>query len=77
MKIRHYGLLGNRNKTTKLMLCKHLTNTPILFKEKISTLQLIKKITGRDFSKCRHCGSDKLSRCTLFSKSPPAVLQTA
>lgn len=77
MKIRHYGLLGNRNKTTKLTLCKHLTNTPILFKKKISTLQLIQKITGRDFSKCPHCGSDKLSRCTLFSKSPPVVLQTA
>lgn len=77
MKIRHYGLLGNRNKNTKLTLCKHLTNTPILLKEKISALQLIQKITGRDFSKCQHCGSDKLSRCTLFSKSPPTVLQTA
>ncbi|MBX4267627.1 IS91 family transposase [Clostridium estertheticum] len=77
MKIRHYGLLGNRNKNTKLTLCKHLTNTPILLEEKISALQLIQKITGRDFSKCQHCGSDKLSRCTLFSKSPPTVLQTA
>ena len=77
MKIRHYGFLGNRNKTTKLNLCKHLTNTPILLKEKISTLQLIKKITGRDFSKCPHCGSDKLNRCTLFPKSPHTTLQTA
>ncbi|WAG64324.1 IS91 family transposase [Clostridium estertheticum] len=77
MKIRHYGLLGNRNKNTKLTLCKHLTNTPILLEEKISALQLIQKITGRDFSKCQHSGSDKLSRCTLFSKSPPTVLQTA
>ncbi|MBU3153664.1 IS91 family transposase [Clostridium estertheticum] len=77
MKIRHYGLLRNRNKNTKLTLCKHLTNTPILLEEKISALQLIQKITGRDFSKCQHSGSDKLSRCTLFSKSPPTVLQTA
>jgi len=37
--------------------CHHKTQ---LFKEKISTLQLIQKITGRDFSKCPHCGSDKL-----------------
>jgi predicted Zn-ribbon and HTH transcriptional regulator len=77
MKIRHYGLLGNRNKTTKPKLCKRLTNTPILIKEKISTLQLIQKITGRDISKCPRCGSDKLSRHTLFSKSPPTPLQTA
>jgi predicted Zn-ribbon and HTH transcriptional regulator len=77
MKIRHYGLLGNRNKTIKLKLCKQLTNTPILLKEKISTLQLIQKITGRDISKCPRCGSDKLSRRTFFSKSPPASLQTA
>ena len=77
MKIRHYGLLGNRNKTTKLKLCKYLTNTPILLKEKISTLQLIKNITGRDLSKCPHCGSDKLSRCTLFPRSPPTTIQTA
>ena len=77
MKIRHYGFLGNRNKTTKLKLCKHLTNTPVLLKEKISTLQLIQKITGRDFSKCPNCGSDKLNRCTLFPKSPHTTLQTA
>ncbi|MBZ9689892.1 IS91 family transposase, partial [Clostridium estertheticum] len=51
--------------------------TPILLKEKISTLQLIKNITGRDLSKCPHCGSDNLSRCTLFSRSPPTTIQTA
>jgi len=30
MKIRHYGLLGNRNKKEKVALCKELTNTPLL-----------------------------------------------
>ena len=35
MKIRHYGLLGNRNKTTKLKLCKQLTNTPLFTKGKV------------------------------------------
>ena len=33
MKIRHFGLLGNRNKTKKLTLCKSLTNTKVLTKE--------------------------------------------
>lgn len=35
MKIRHYGLLGNRNKTEKLKVCKVLTNTLVLSQEKV------------------------------------------
>ena len=77
MKIRHYGLLGNRNKTTKLKICKQLTNTPVLLKEKASTLQLIERITGKDLSKCPHCGSDKLSRFMYLEKPPPATIKTA
>jgi hypothetical protein len=77
MKIRHYGLLGNRNKTTKLKVCKELTRTPIIAKEKITTLQLIQRITGKDISKCPHCGSDKLSRYMDFGKSPPTTSKTA
>ena len=76
MKIRHYGFLGNRNKNTKLKICKLLTNTPVLTKEKTSTLQLIQKITGKDLSKCPQCGSSKLNRISL-GKSPPAIIKTA
>ena len=39
MKIRHYGLLGNRNKTTKLKICKQLTHTSLLIREKASNLK--------------------------------------
>jgi predicted Zn-ribbon and HTH transcriptional regulator len=56
MKIRHYGLLGNRNKTLKLTLCKQLTNTPIIDKVKTSILDLLKKMLGRDPSICQYCG---------------------
>lgn len=77
MKIRHYGLLGNRNKTTKLKLCKQLTHTPILTKEKASTVQLIQRITGIDVSKCPICGSEKPKRFLTFGKSPPVTIQTA
>lgn len=77
MKIRHYGFLGNRNKNTKLKICKQLTNTPLLTKEKTSTLQLIQKITGKDVSKCPQCGSDKLCRFMSFGKSPPTTIKTA
>lgn len=64
MKIRHYGILGNRNKTTKLKLCKQLTNTPMRQKpkEKLTALQLLEKLTGKDFSICPCCGIGHLSR---------------
>jgi hypothetical protein len=77
MKIRHYGLLGNRNKNTKLKICKQLTNTPILLKEKTPTIKLIQKLTGIDLSKCPKCGSDKPTRRNYFSKSPPVFIQSA
>jgi predicted Zn-ribbon and HTH transcriptional regulator len=77
MKIRHYGLLANRNKTIKLNICKELTNTPILVKEKLSTLQLILKITGRDITKCSHCGSEKIRQIIAPSNSPPINIKIA
>jgi hypothetical protein len=77
MKIRHYGLLGNRNKTTKLKICKQLTHTPLLSEEKITTLQLIQKLTGIDLSKCPNCGSEKPKRLISLGKSPPIIIRTA
>lgn len=71
MKIRHYGLLGNRNKTAKLKICKQLTHIPLLTREKSSTLQLILKLTGIDLSKCPNCGSEKPRRYMNLGKSPP------
>jgi hypothetical protein len=60
MKIRHYGILGNRNKTKKLTLCKKLTNTVLKIKKKASTLELIQRMTGRDIGKCPACGAGRL-----------------
>lgn len=77
MKIRHYGLLGNRNKTSKLKICKQLTHTPLLIKEKASNLQLIQRLTGRDLSKCPNCGSDKTKRFIILGKSPPINIHSA
>lgn len=63
-KIRHYGLLGNRDKIKRLRLCKKLTGTPDNPepKEKASYLQLLKKLTGKDFSICPCCGLGRLCR---------------
>ena len=55
MKIRHYGLLGNRNKKTKLAVCKKLTNTTSPVKPKLTTLEILKKTLGADFNICPMC----------------------
>lgn len=62
MKIRHFGLLGNRNNTKKLTLCKSLTNTKVLTKENISPLEILKKVSGKDFNLCPVCGIGHLIR---------------
>ena len=71
MKLRYYGLLGNRNKNAKLKLCKQLTHTLIVSKVKASTLDLILKIIGKDIIKCPACGCDKLYQ--TMGLSPPAI----
>lgn len=55
MKIRHYGLLGNRNKKTKLVICKKLTKTTNFEKQELTTLEILKKTLGVDFNLCPHC----------------------
>ena len=64
MKIRYYGILGNRNKKKKLLKCKILTRTKIYKKKELPTLELLKKVLGKDFNKkvlgkdfnlCPHC----------------------
>lgn len=76
MKIRHYGIMGSRNKSKKLALCKKLTSTPVSQYQKLSTAELIKKITGHDITKCPKCGSDNFYRCQLNEKSPPLLEKT-
>ena len=65
-KIRHYGLLSPRNKATKLKRCKKLTNTKLrdVPKVKISTLDFLKKLTGKDFTICPCCGVGHLTRAS-------------
>lgn len=68
MKIRHYGLLGNRNKLSKLRLCKFLTRTPLSVKPVMSAIALAEKLIGRSFRKCPDCGCEAVVRHGL---SPP------
>lgn len=57
-KIRHYGFLASAAKKKKLTLCKRLLKVKLLPpKEKLSAVELMKKLTGRDISLCPSCGS--------------------
>jgi hypothetical protein len=60
MKIRHYGILGNRNRNTRLLTCKRLTNTPIVARPVLSSAELIRKLFGVDILRCACCGSGNL-----------------
>ena len=56
MKIRYYGILGNRNKKKKLLKCKILTRTKIKEdNKKLPILELLKKTLGKDFNLCPNC----------------------
>lgn len=55
-KIRHYGFLASAVKKRKLTLCKKLTGAKIVEKIKLSTVELIEKLTGRDITLCPSCG---------------------
>ena len=55
MKIRYYGLLGNKNKKKKMLKCKILTRTKVKTKKEFPTLELLKKTIGKDFNLCPHC----------------------
>lgn len=65
-RIRHYGFLSPRNKSTKLKLCKKLTNTRVnnTPKTKLPILEFLKKITGKDFSICPRCSVGHLGRAS-------------
>ena len=64
MKIRHYGILSNRNKKTKLRRCKQLlgvaedrsTEKP----DRPSWQELLFIVTGIDPTVCPHCGKGKM-----------------
>jgi hypothetical protein len=64
MKIRHYGILSNRNRTTKLLTCKEIlgvsTNEDHEQVEKPTWEELLARITGIDPRLCPNCGKGKM-----------------
>ena len=63
MRIRHYGILSNRSRRTKLVVAKTLlgVNDPDFSTEVKETWQdLLTRITGRDPRICPHCGKGRM-----------------
>jgi hypothetical protein len=56
VKIRHYGILSNRNRNTKLRLCQRLTFSKIHESQKLVAVDLLFKLTGIDLRVCPCCG---------------------
>ena len=70
VKIRHYGLLANRNKKNKLELSRKLTLSPT-YKPKfegLTTVEILCILVGRDVTMCPVCGKSKLQASYSLSK---------
>ncbi|MGD0857567.1 MAG: IS91 family transposase [Dehalococcoidia bacterium] len=70
MKIRHYGILGNRDKARRLKFCKLLTGTRIVEKLILSAEDLFRKICGHDPCLCPACGQGRIE---FYMNLPPPV----
>ena len=74
VKIRHYGLLANRNKKTKLELSRRLTNSPTYQAqfEGLTTTEIVSILVGKDINVCPACGKGQLKLAySLFIGAAP------
>lgn len=72
VKIRHYGLLANRNKKTKLELSRKLTSSQ-QYKPKfegLKTIEILCIIVGKDVRICPACKKGKMQTRKTF---PPGA----
>ena len=69
-KIRNYGFLGSATKAKKLKLCCSLLNFISPKKIELTTLDLIKKLTGIDITLCPKCGNKLSSKPLPHTSSP-------
>ena len=68
-KIRYYGLLSNRNRTSKLITCFKLLKTPILRRVRLTAHEPLLKVKGVDITVCPHCGGHWILHCSLLPSS--------
>lgn len=74
VKIRHYGILGNRNKKLKFKRCIEIFRVKPKGFENLSAAELFFKLTGIKIGKCKNCEKGKLIKIGKLmprSDSPP------
>lgn len=66
VKIRYYGLLANRNKKSKLSLCRMLTGSGVYSPafEGLTTTEILSLIVGRDVTQCPACKKGTLTKAS-------------
>ena len=85
VKIRHYGLLSNRNRKARVRVCKELLGmAPFVAKDPTprSTWQeIMERLTGRDPMRCPHCRKGKMVTrqilLPLEDRAPPLAPRKA
>jgi len=74
VKIRHYGILGNRNKKLKFKRCLEIFRIKLKEFENLSSAELFFKLTGIKIGKCTKCENGnliKIGKLMPISASPP------
>jgi hypothetical protein len=76
MRIRHYGFLGNRNRTEKIRQCMKLLGKKPLEKNKNPKRwqDIILQLCGKDPGICPVCGKGKMEIYLEIEKQPPGGL---
>ena len=72
VKIRHYGILANRNKKTKLELCRKLTLSPTYKPrfEGLKTIEVLCILLGKDVTVCPECKKGKMKEAHSLYTGP-------
>lgn len=67
VKIRYFGIVGTRNRKTKLLKCQMLTGVDFSLIKRHTRLEIMKKLFGDKFMYCPHCGCELMSRILIPS----------
>ena len=77
IKIRHYGILSNRNRKTKLRRCKQLLGVEqdqgSEKRDRPSWQEMLFSVTGVDSRVCPHCGKGKMVLRVVLAPTLPMV----
>jgi hypothetical protein len=73
-KVRYYGIFGNRVRKIKIRVCQKLLNMKLKPYLKLTTRELIIRLTGKDPGLCPACQTGCLYRSLSFpGNSPPGI----